>query len=283
MKVKVLVLRAAGTNCDMESAFAFESVGASSDIVHVNQLKEGKKRLSDYHILVIPGGFTYGDDIASGKILANELKSALFEDVKEFIAAGKLILGICNGFQVLVKSGLLPNVSGVAANVEATLNLNDSARFEDRWVYLKRSKPENPKFKCAWTNYVKDIIYLPIAHGEGKFIPADKAILERLKANGQIVFRYVNRDGESAEYPWNPNGSVDDIAGVCDPTGRILGMMPHPERFIERTQHPRWTREKLPKAGDGLALFRSGVEYVEKNFKKSPNSRQVETSSKNTK
>jgi len=265
MRPKVLVLRAAGTNCDIESAFAFESAGAEADIIHVNRLKTGEVKLKSYRILVIPGGFTYGDDIASGKILANELKSALIDDIKGFLADGKLILGICNGFQVLVKAGLLPGLSGDAEQVEATLNLNDSARFEDRWVYLKKPVTSNRKpDKCVWTKYVKDIIYLPVAHAEGKFIPKNDETLKKIKENGQVVFRYVDKDGKPDGYPQNPNGSVDDIAGICDPTGRILGMMPHPERFIQRTQHPRWTREELPPEGDGLALFRSGIEYLKK-------------------
>ncbi|MEE8360478.1 MAG: phosphoribosylformylglycinamidine synthase I, partial [Candidatus Omnitrophota bacterium] len=261
---------AAGTNCDMESAFAFRLVGAKVDTVHINRLKSGEYRLNDYHILVIPGGFTYGDDIASGKILANELRSGLSGDLKRFLSDGKLILGVCNGFQVLVKAGLLPNFEGDAAEIDATLNLNDSARFEDRWVYLQRYD----KKKSAWTKYVKDIIYLPVAHGEGKFIPKDKKTLARLKENGQIAFRYVNGKSKPAGYPWNPNGSIDGIAGILDPSGRILGMMPHPERFIQRTQHPRWTREKIKEEGDGLAVFRSGVKYVENKFKKIMISRQ---------
>ncbi len=264
MKPKALVLRTAGTNCDMESAFAFESVGAKADIVHINRLKDGEARLDDYHILVIPGGFTYGDDIASGKILANELKYTLFDDVKRFLSEGKLIIGICNGFQVLVKAGLLPGLNGNAMDIDATLNLNDSARFEDRWVYLKSANHKKEKTRCAWTENVKDIIYLPVAHGEGKFIPKNNKVLDALKKNGQIVFRYADAKGRPGGYPSNPNGSTDDIAGICDPTGRILGMMPHPERFIDRTQHPRWTREKLRKEGDGLAIIRSGVEYIKK-------------------
>lgn len=262
MKPRALVLRTAGTNCDTESAFAFKAVGADPELVHINKLKSKEKKLCDYHILVIPGGFTYGDDIASGKILANELKYKLFEDVRKFLESGKLIIGICNGFQVLVKSGLLPDI-GSRQKIEATLNLNDSARFEDRWVYLKTEKEKNKK--CVWTKYVKDIIYLPIAHAEGKFILQDELVLNSLKNNGQIVFRYVDEFGKPGEYPCNPNGSIDNIAGICDPTGRILGMMPHPERFIQRTQHPRWTREHI-KDGDGLAIFRSGVEYI-KQFK----------------
>ncbi len=261
MKPRVIVLRTAGTNCDMESAFAFRSAGAEAELVHINSLKDGTRTLKNYHILVIPGGFTYGDDIASGKLLANELKYTLLASIKEFLSQDKLIIGICNGFQVLVKSGLLPGLKG-DSRIEATLNLNNSARFEDRWVYLRMEKGKSRRAKCAWTKYVKDKIYLPIAHAEGKFIPKDKKTLGRLKDNGQVIFRYANAKGVSDGYPWNPNGSVDDIAGICDPTGKILGMMPHPERFIQKTQHPRWTREKLSDEGDGLAVFRSGVDYI---------------------
>jgi len=265
MKTRVLVLRTAGTNCDMETTFAFKSVGAEVDAAHINSLKSGEKRLADYHILAIPGGFTYGDDIASGKVLANELKYTLFGDMAEFLAQGKLIIGICNGFQVLVKAGLLPNIEG-NMKIDSTLNLNDSARFEDRWVYLKKPKEKKKNSKCVWTDGVKDLIYLPIAHAEGKFIPKDKKTLEALKLNDQVVFRYSDEKGKPAKYPANPNGSAYDIAGLCDPTGRVLGMMPHPERFTRSTQHPRWTRERLKPEGDGLAIFRSGVKYVEKNL-----------------
>lgn len=263
---KVLVLRTAGTNCDMETAFAFECVGAKADLVHIDRLKDNEVKLNDYHILAIPGGFTYGDDIASGKILANELKYTLFDDIKKFLSDGKLILGICNGFQVLVKSGLLPDFNGERQELDVTLNLNDSARFEDRWIYLKNQKGKKKSSKCVWTKKVKGIIYLPIAHAEGKFIPKNEKVLDNLKKNNQIVFKYADKKGKPAGYPGNPNGSVDDIAGICDPTGKILGMMPHPERFIQRTQHPRWTRESIKKEGDGLALFYSGVEYVKRHL-----------------
>lgn len=244
-KPKVLVLRAAGTNCDTETAYAFELAGAKAELVHINRLKENEKKLKNYSILAIPGGFTYGDDIASGKILANELKYALIDEVKKFIVDGKLIIGICNGFQVLVKAGLLPDFSKDASNIDVTLSLNDSAKFEDRWCYLKRAKTE-----CVFTKNMPEMIYLPIAHAEGKFIPKNKKILNQLKKNAQIVFRYIN----------NPNGSVDDIAGVCDTTGRILGMMPHPERHIQLTQHPRWTEKRFSDA-DGLAIFKNAVKY----------------------
>jgi phosphoribosylformylglycinamidine synthase len=267
-KPKTIVLRTAGTNCDNETAFAFEKAGASTDLVHVNELSGRRKVISDYDILAIPGGFTYGDDIASGKILANELTFKLESELQEFIRAGKLIIGICNGFQVLVKSGLLPNIAGDFRTVEATLTLNDSDKFEDRWVYLKRAKGKGSRVKCVWTEDIDDIIYLPVAHGEGKFIPRDAAALKKLKSEGLIAFEYVDDKGSKAGYPCNPNGAVENIAGVCDPTGRILGLMPHPERHIDRYQHPSWTRmpgKKMSNGeGDGLKIFRNGVDFAKK-------------------
>ena len=266
-KIKVLVLRTAGTNCDKETAFAFEEAGAAAELVHINRLSSGEKELSEYQIMAIPGGFSYGDDIASGKILANELKYRIEEDVRKFVRAGKLIIGICNGFQVLVKSGLLPNLSG-GETVEATLTLNDSAKFEDRWVYLKNVQRTaySVQRKCVWTQNLPDIIYLPVAHGEGKFIPKDKKILTELKKEGLIVFEYADENGKSKGFPYNPNGSVENIAALCDKTGRIFGLMPHPERHISYLQHPRWTREKNRGRGDGFAIFKNGVDFAKKHL-----------------
>lgn len=260
-QVKVAILRTAGTNCDNETAFAFSLAGAATEMVHINEFVKFRKRLSDYKILVLPGGFTYGDDIASGKILANEIKYNLGDDVGKFISDGKLILGICNGFQVLVKMGLLPALERRLWEVNVTLNLNDSAKFEDRWCHLKLQESN-----CVWTKGLPGIIYLPVAHGEGKFVPAKDVVLKKLKANKQIVFRYCTESGKKPQYPDNPNGSIDDIAALSDPTGRIMGMMPHPERYIRMTQHPRWTRGGLKKAGNGLAIFRNGVEFAKKNL-----------------
>lgn len=265
-KIKVIVLRTAGTNCDKETAFAFEKAGAIPELVHINQLGNGEKKLSSYHIMAIPGGFSYGDDIASGKILANELKFKMEDEVKKFVADGKLMIGICNGFQVLVKSGLLPNLSGNFRTIETTLTLNDSAKFEDRWVYLKRVKGQGARGKCVWTTDIKDIIYLPVAHGEGKFIPRNKDVLARMKKDGLIVLEYVDESGHKKDYPYNPNGSVENIAGICDPTGRIFGLMPHPERHISYLQHPRWTRNNNRKEGDGFAIFKNGVEFAKKHL-----------------
>jgi phosphoribosylformylglycinamidine synthase len=261
---KVIVLRTAGTNCDKETAFAFETAGGRAELVHINELARREKDLADYQILAIPGGFSYGDDIASGKILANELKYKIEERLQRFIRDGKLIIGICNGFQILVKAGLLPNLSGDFQTIESTLTLNDSDKFEDRWVHLRRSKIGNRKSKCVWAEGLNDIIELPVAHGEGKFIPKDKKILHSLKKNGMIVFEYVDEKGQRAGYPHCPNGSIENIAGICDPTGRIFGLMPHPERHISRYQHPCWTRKKAKEAGDGLAVFENGVRFAKK-------------------
>jgi len=249
-KPRVIILRTAGTNCDNETAAAFKMAGAIAELVHINELARDEKFLKDFQIFAIPGGFTYGDDIASGKILANEIKYKLKEDLKKFINSGKLVIGICNGFQALVKSGILPGIN--PGEIEATLSFNDSGSFIDKWVELKADGGRNAEGRCVWTKGLKEKIYLPIAHGEGKFIPRDKNILNNLRKNAQIVFEYVD----------NPNGSIDDIAGICDTTGRVLGMMPHPERYSLGTQHPRWTREGLEEYGDGFMIFKNGVDYV---------------------
>ncbi len=254
-EVRVLVLRAAGTNCDEETLFAFEKAGAVGERLHVNRILERPALLDRFHVLAIPGGFTYGDDIASGKVLANQLRFNLGEAAAKFMADGKLMLGICNGFQVLVKAGLLPRLDG--GRIEVTLTNNDSNRYEDRWVYLKaRPGP------CVFVRRGEDC-YIPAAHGEGKFMVRDEAVLRALRKNGQIVFQYTDPQGRlNAGFPWNPNGSLDDIAGICDPTGRIFGLMPHPERCVEPTHHPRWTREGLRSRGEGLRIFENAVKYA---------------------
>jgi phosphoribosylformylglycinamidine synthase I len=266
--VKVIVLRTAGTNCNEETAFAFSYLGAAVEQVHINELSQGKKKLSDYHIMALPGGFSYGDDIASGRILANELRLRLREDIQRFIADGKLVLGICNGFQILVKAGILPGLNmpegpGLpAARQEATLFHNDSAKFEARWTHLSVDSQ-----KSIWTKGMSSQIFLPVAHGEGKFIPKDVRILEALKANGQVIFHYCATDGGAPSYPENPNGSTEHIAGICDPTGRVLGLMPHPERHFFTRQHPFWTRlNKKDKFGDGAKIFENGINYIKENL-----------------
>lgn len=260
MTVKTIILRAAGTNCDRETEYAFRLVGCQTELVHVNQLVRKERFLDDYHILVIPGGFTYGDDIAAGKILANELKYKLQEPLQKFIGDGKLILGICNGFQILAKAGLLPGDGSGGESQRVTLTFNDSGKFEDRWVYLK--VVDNGT--CVFTRGLEGLLYIPVAHAEGKFVPGDDEVKRRLWRNNQVVLQYVDPRGALAGYPWNPNGSVDNIAGICDPTGRIFGLMPHPERHFLPTHHPRWTRVGLRKEGDGMAIFRNAAEFVRK-------------------
>jgi phosphoribosylformylglycinamidine synthase len=264
-KVRVCVLRTAGTNCDKETAFAFNAAGASSQLLHVNRLINAEKSLHDYAVLALPGGFTYGDDLGAGKVLANELRFKMGSEIKKFVAEGKLIIGICNGFQILVKSAFLPGNDELEQT--ASLIINDSAKFEDRWVYLKaQSSKLKAQSKCVWTKGLPEIIYLPVAHGEGKFITRDKATLARLKQKGQIVFQYCDEKGGLGGYPDNPNGSVENIAGICDETGRILGLMPHPERHLFLQQHPRWTALEKRQKGDGLQIFKNGVEYAKKHL-----------------
>lgn len=252
-KPRILVLRAPGANCDAETQFAFEQAGGVAERVHINRLREQPSLLHSYQILVVPGGFTYGDDVAAGKILAIQLKHFLADTLHQFRSREKLILGICNGFQVLLKAGLIlpPDEDGPLA----TLTYNSHGRFEDRWIYLQ-SRPERC---CFLKGYER--LHLPIAHGEGKFICRAPWILKGLDEAGQVVLRYVDREGNAGPFPVNPNGSEGDVAGLCDVSGRVLGLMPHPERHVLPTQHPRWTREGLKKEGDGLKLFRNAVEY----------------------
>ena len=261
-QVKAIVLRAAGINCDLETAHALELAGATAQCVHINRIIEDKKLLDEFQIIVLPGGFSYGDDVAAGKILANQIIHHLYEQIRGFIEDGKLVLGICNGFQVLVKAGILPgNDSGAEAHQEiATITYNDSGKFEDRWVYLA---PQTKK--CVFIEAGQQI-YLPIAHGEGKVIIRDSASLEELKSREQIAFKYVDENGQEDDYPVNPNGSVDSIAGLTDSTGRVLGLMPHPERFVRPTQHPRWTRMKNKTDADGMTIFINAVRFVEENL-----------------
>jgi len=236
--VRVLVLRAAGTNCDRETAHAFERVGATAEARHVNELLKDPTLLRDYKILVIPGGFSYGDDVAAGRVLATELKQKILPETWRFVGNGGLVLGICNGFQVLVKMGLLPGWDEQVV----TLTHNDSHRYQDEWVDL-----DVVTNRCEFVGEGQEYAF-PIAHAEGKFV-ADDATLARLEESGQIVFRYRS----------NPNGSLNDIAGICDMTGRVLGLMPHPERHLEPWHHPCWTREGLAEEPDGLHFFRRAV------------------------
>ncbi len=258
-EVKAIVLRAAGINCDMETEYALELAGAKAQRVHINRMIEDKGLLDAFQIIVFPGGFSYGDDVAAGKILANQIVHHLFEPIQKFIEQGKLVLGICNGFQVLVKAGILPGGDSNKRQEDVTITWNDSGKYEDRWVYLSSHTG-----RCVFIEPGRQI-YLPIAHAEGKIVTKDASILERLTTEGNIAFKYVDIDGNEGDYPVNPNGSVHSIAGLTDATGRVLGLMPHPERFIRPTQHPRWSREETVDC-DGMTIFNNAVRYVRENF-----------------
>jgi len=255
---RALILRAPGTNCDVETAYAFGCAGAAPTTLHANRVLENPTLLDEFQILCVPGGFSYGDDIAAGRIFGNQIRHHLAERLHEFRAADKLVLGICNGFQILLRSGILFEDLGLADDPPATLAWNDSGKFEDRWVRLKVSSGA-----CIFFRGI-DTMYLPVAHAEGKFVVRDQKVLADLEARGRVVLRYAAADGRhepTEQYPDNPNGSMAGIAGVCDATGRVCGFMPHPERHIDRTQHPRWTRGEGTAEGDGLRVFRNAVEY----------------------
>lgn len=259
MNVQALVLAGFGINCEAETETAFSRAGAEATRIHLNDLIASPERLHEHHILAIPGGFSFGDDVASGIIFANRLRHRLGDHLMSFIGDGKLVIGICNGFQVMVKMGLLP-LFGEGFERAVTLTHNDSGRFEDRWVTTK----VNPATPCIWLEGI-DTLEMPVRHGEGKFLARDDDVIERLRQNGQIALQYAARNGEAAAgvFPANPNGSVDDIAGICDPTGRIFGLMPHPEGFIDAVNHPRWTREPGITEGAGLKIFSNAVTFAQ--------------------
>lgn len=255
--VRVLVLRAPGTNCDRETAFAFESAGASVDRLHVNQLLRQQTLLNQYQVLCVPGGFSYGDDIGAGTILASQFRRHLAESLRDFYESGKLILGICNGFQTLLKAGLF---SVGLPQLPVTLGLNDSGVFEDRWVDL-----EVVAEQCVFLRGLQHL-QLPVAHAEGKLLADNKTSVLALEDSGMVALRYRCEDSSTGGcengYPQNPNGSWNHIAGLCDVTGRVLGLMPHPERHIDGLQNPRWTRRSAETVeGQGLAIFRNAVRY----------------------
>ncbi|MEK6248929.1 MAG: phosphoribosylformylglycinamidine synthase I [Planctomycetales bacterium] len=252
-----MILRAPGTNCDVETAYAFTMAGAKAEVLHINRILETPNLLTEFQILCLPGGFSYGDDVAAGRILGNQIRHHLFQSLHEFREAGKLILGICNGFQILIKSGVLLDQAAKSPGSSATLTWNDSGKFEDRWVQLAVHNQKSPFLSGI------EGMYLPVAHAEGKFVACDEATLQHMDDSGQLVLRYANLDpvDGSVPYPSNPNGSQRSVAGVCDTTGRVLGLMPHPERNIDRVHHPRWTRGEGGEVGDGLAMFKNAIAY----------------------
>ncbi len=262
-KPRVLVLRTAGTNCDQETAFAFQAHGGDVELMHIQHLLASQEALLRFHILAIPGGFTYGDDIASGKVFANEIKRTLGKTLTTFIRRGSLVIGICNGFQILVKMGLLPDVGGALQYTqEASLITNTNSKFIARWVWLKPAVSA-----CVWTKGIETVLHFPIAHAEGRFVIRDEKVCAAMKSQGQIALRYCDAEGNEQGYPYNPNGSFDNIAGVCDPTGRIFGLMPHPERHQHCLQHPRWKKlllEKTNEVPDGALIFKNGIAYAKR-------------------
>ncbi len=298
-RVQVLVLRAAGTNCDVETEFAWQAAGATAERVHVRRIIERPQLLDDYQVLTIPGGFSYGDDISAGRVLAVQLERHLLGRIRDFIDAGKLVLGICNGFQVLVKAGLLPDGAGNGSKRVCTITYNDPPGFQDRWIRLRAN--DTP---CVFLEPGRHY-ELPIAHAEGRVVFATREDYEQVVQTAQNALCYVPPPGDSsaapndragsgdarvrtpsasaglgpgarapgsvvcstrthdqAGAPYNPNGSMGDIAGLCDRSGRVLGLMPHPERFITWTQHPCWTSQPPRDPGDGLAFFQRAVAYV---------------------
>lgn len=265
-KPKAIVITGNGTNCEREAAEACRLGGFTADIVHISELLHGEVTLDTYQFLNLTGGFLDGDDLGSAKVQANRLRYAVVrgsgerisQQLDRFIEAGKPVLGVCNGFQLMVKMGLLPGLDGERVP-RATLTFNDSGRFEDRWVSLLVDKESS----CIFTRGM-DRLTLPVRHGEGKFTVKDDQMLRRLKDQHLITLQYMDpRTGEATmAYPDNPNGSMEAVAGISSPSGLLFGLMPHPEAYLHRVNHPRWTREDLPEEGTGVAFFRNAYEYV---------------------
>jgi phosphoribosylformylglycinamidine synthase len=258
-----LVLRTAGTNCDFETAHAFALAGAEAERLHVQVLLEGARRLDEFQILALPGGFSYGDDLGAGTILANKLRTRLRDALESFAAAGRLVLGICNGFQVLVRLGLLPGIDGEARKLVSLVE-NRSGLFEARWVRMRAQTERCPLLVKG------EIIEAPVAHKEGRLVVRDADLLGLLKRQGQIALSYIprapGRENAAPDYPDNPNGSIEAVAGLISPSGRVLGLMPHPERSLRRLHHPNWTRAGAAPAaeddwgaGDGFRIFERAV------------------------
>lgn len=260
-KVKVLVITGFGLNCEKETAAAFQYVGAEAEQVHLNDLIAGRRKLEEFQILAFIGGFSFGDHLGAGTVFANRIHFRLHDELKRFIADGKLIIGICNGFQTISRLGLVPALGGQYFEQQAALAHNDSGVFRDDWCTLRA----NSASPCVFTRGI-DLIRLPLRHGEGKFV-ADAATLKQIEMKNLVAVRYVNPDGSIAtDFPANPNGALNSIAGICDETGRIFGLMPHPEAFLSPYNSPSWTADKLsgklPAEGEGVAIFRNAVEYL---------------------
>jgi phosphoribosylformylglycinamidine synthase len=269
VKPTVLIITGDGLNCERETAWAFTLAGAECALVHIGDILSRAKNLADYDVLAFIGGFSNGDHLGAGTVQASRFRHSLKRDLQRFIEQGKPVIGICNGFQTLVKMGVLPGESpgrradAAAWRRNATITANDSGKFEDRWVHLA----VNPESPCIWTRGVKQL-FLPVRHGEGKFYMAEPGLLDSLESNNRVAARYATPEGvPTQEYPENPNGSQRAIAGVCDGSGLIFGLMPHPEGYISPYNHPSWTRDTalgrpLPAEGQGLAIFRNALSYL---------------------
>ena len=263
--VKVLVITGFGLNCERETAAACRLVGAAPELVHLNDLIAGKHTLDEYEFLIFIGGFSFGDHLGSGTVFANRVKFRLREQLEKFIADGKLVMGVCNGFQTLTRLGMVPALNGDYFSQTVALAHNDSGVFRDDWCVLK-ADPASP---CVFTKGI-DTIRLPLRHGEGKFV-ADEAVLNEIEARHLAAVKYVDADGNPAtEFPANPNGSLRSIAGICDPTGRIFGLMPHPEAFLSPFNAPDWQSQKLegrlPEWGEGKVIFDNAVKFAAENL-----------------
>ena len=260
--VRVLVISGLGLNCEVETAEAFRLVGADAEMVHLLDLLDGQseRRLTDFRIVAFVGGFAFGDHLGAGFVFANRIRWRLYDQLVEFIEKGGLALGICNGFQTMVRLGMVPGFDGDYRTPRATLAPNDRLGYWDSWVRLK----VDPQSPCVWTRGI-DVIELPTRHGEGKLLTESPEVLERLERGHLVAARYVDEHGEpTQEWPANPNGSPGAVAGICDPTGRLFGLMPHPDAYLYPFQHPQWSRRRyegaLPEEGAGLSIFRNGVD-----------------------
>ncbi|MBL8055130.1 MAG: phosphoribosylformylglycinamidine synthase I [Anaerolineales bacterium] len=256
---RALILHAPGTNRDLEAAQALTLAGAQPEIVPLTTLRANRRPWSAYQLLIVPGGFSYADALGAGRLLALDLRAYFADEVQAFVDSGRPVLGICNGFQALVKAGLLPGLNAAGHRRYATLTFNAGGRFECRWVTLR---PRSAR--CLWTRGLTELIDCPVAHGEGNFTLADPALLADLNMGDQIALTYARADGAPADeqYPANPNGSLADIAGVCNPRGNVLGLMPHPEDHVFAYQHPRRGRPEAPAGRLGLRLFENGVLFA---------------------
>ena len=264
-EVKALVITGVGLNCEKETAAAFNAAGAKTSLIHINDLLSGKETMEPFQILAFIGGFSFGDHLGSGTVFANKIKFKLKEELDKFINSGKLVIGICNGFQTLTRLGLVPALDGQRFTQQAALAHNDSGVFRDEWITMKA----NPKCPCIFTKGI-DRIRMPIRHGEGKFV-ASPEMIEKIEQENLVALRYTDAEGNKPQgFPDNPNGSIHDIAGICDPTGRVFGLMPHPEAFLSPYNAPDWQKQKLlgklPEKGEGMILFTNATEYVKKNL-----------------